>query len=556
MSLPNVDSRRRVAREYVIAALVLAAVYGICLLAAPPQRDFPLLDDWAYAQSVRHLLDTGQLRISEWASTTLVFQVYWGALFAKLWGGFSFTALSSSTLVFGFIASLGLYDLLRQLDLDAPAALLGSLTFVVNPIGLFLSYAFMSDIFYLGLMLLSLTFYARGVRHSAPWALLAGSVLAAGAYLARQLGALIPVAVILAWVWRDAEKARVRLKPLLLIGLIPLLVIIVHSYWLIYIHGVTWAIKVASVTMGLRQLLQPGAPLLIVVKAWFTVMYLGLFTAPIWAAQVTSRAMPRERLVRLGKFYGVWLIVLSVFVLALTVFIGRPMPFLKDLLNREGIGNVVLNGHKTPVTPDWVFTLMTVAAPLVGAAQGAVWTDVMLDWRREITRPSAALVWASLGMLGVTIIGVFFVDRYVLILVPVGVYLVLRLGQIKPAGWWIGLGVCAVMLAYGIVEMSDHLAWNTARWAAGRQLVSRGIPPEAIDGGFEWVGWYEFETALPRAIARGYKEDLYTWMTLTPKPYKLAFEPLPGYTVLYQVPYRSPWIGRTGYIYALKEAAP
>jgi hypothetical protein len=411
----------------------------------------------------------------------------------------------------------------------------------------------MSDVFYLGLMLLSLAFYTRGIRRDAAWALLVGSALAAGAYLARQLGILLPIAAAIAWVWRDR---RIRLKPLLLIGLIPLLVVVVHSFWLVYLHGVPWGMQVGGVTLSIRMLLQPTSPLLIVVKVWFGVMYLGLFTLPVLVAQAASRALPRERLIRLLKFYGVWLTLLGVFVVILIVSIGRSMPFLKDILNREGIGNIVLNGHKTPVTPDWVWTLMLVAAPLAGAAQGALWTEAVLDWRRESARPGAALLWVSLGVLGLNVIALYLLDRYSLVLLPASLYLVLRLGDIKPAGWWIGLGVCAAMLAYSLVEMGDHLAWNTARWVAGEQLVAQGIPPETIDGGFEWVGWHEFETTLPQTIARGLKQDLYAWMTLTPKTYKLSFEPLLGYTVLHQVPYRSPWMGRTGYIYVLKQAVP
>lgn len=164
---PNAIDRHLAIRDYVLAALPLAAIYVVYVLVVSPRHEFPLMDDWAYAQTVRHLLDTGQLRISEWASTTLIFQVYWGALFARLFGGFSFTALRWSTFVFSFITSLALYALLRQLDLGAAAAWLGSLTLVVNPIFVYLSYTFMSDVFYIGLMLLSLAFYVRGIRRDA-----------------------------------------------------------------------------------------------------------------------------------------------------------------------------------------------------------------------------------------------------------------------------------------------------------------------------------------------------------------------------------------------------
>ena len=80
-------------------AVLLLAVYALWFLAASPQAEFPLNDDWAYAQTVRHLLATGQLHISEWAAPPVIVQTYAGALSAWLSGGFSFTALRLSTLV-------------------------------------------------------------------------------------------------------------------------------------------------------------------------------------------------------------------------------------------------------------------------------------------------------------------------------------------------------------------------------------------------------------------------------------------------------------------------
>ena len=46
----------------------------------------PLEDDWAYALSVRHLLDTGKYQLHDWAALYMVFQVYWGALFEAHFG--------------------------------------------------------------------------------------------------------------------------------------------------------------------------------------------------------------------------------------------------------------------------------------------------------------------------------------------------------------------------------------------------------------------------------------------------------------------------------------
>ena len=112
------------------------------------------------------------------------------------------------------------------------------------------------------------------------------------------------------------------------------------------------------------------------------------------------------------------------------------------------------------------------------------------------------------------------------------------------------------MLVYGVIEIGDNLAWNTARWQSGQKLIAQGVPPETINGGFEWVGWYEFETALPQALAQGKWSDQFAWTSLTPDRYVLAFEALPGYRIFDHVPYQAPLVGHTGDVYVLENITP
>ena len=46
----------------------------------------------------------------------------------------------------------------------------------------------------------------------------------------------------------------------------------------------------------------------------------------------------------------------------------------------------------------------------------------------------------------------------------------------------------------------DYLERRAALWQAGQELVKRGIPPEEIDGAFEWNGWYRGQTAIQLAL--------------------------------------------------------
>jgi 4-amino-4-deoxy-L-arabinose transferase-like glycosyltransferase len=543
--------RRSIAHSYAWVALIFTLVYAVYVMIAPPQREFPLNDDWGYAQSVEHLLDTGELRVSEWASATTIFQIYWGGLFAQLTGGFSFSALRGSTLAFSFIGCIALYDLLRQLDLPAPAAFLGGLALAVNPMFTYLSYTFMSDVFYFGLMLLSLSFYVRGIKRDAGGALFIGSVFAAGAFLSRQLGIVLPAAAGLALLLKDR---RLRWKPLALAVAFPALVFIGYSLWLRYVHGVPWALEYFSGQGTLELLARPVEYLpRFALRTLFAAAYIGLLTAPVILAQAVSLSVDRPRLIRFLKLFGFWFVAL----VGLAFVMGKPMPYLFNSINREGFGTLTMLGHKTPITPDWVFWLATIVTPFAGAAYATLWSEALLDARRESAQPGAVLLLASLFM-AVLILGVFvyFWDEYLFVFVPAGLYLALRFGKIQPRGWIAALVACAAFAVYGLIEQSEHMAWNAARWEAGDQLVAQGVAPEAIDGGLEWVGWHTFETALPEAIAEGKQQELWAWYFIHPFEYALAFEPQPGYAVVNRVMYRNPVLSRVGYVYVLKPVSP
>src|SRR4051794_11178979 len=86
------------------AGLVLLT---ICLL--DPRREMPLEDDWAYALTVDHLVQTGNYQLHPWLSANMPFQAFWGAMFT-LGLGSGFGSLRISTLVlsmagafFGFV---------------------------------------------------------------------------------------------------------------------------------------------------------------------------------------------------------------------------------------------------------------------------------------------------------------------------------------------------------------------------------------------------------------------------------------------------------------------
>lgn len=511
--------------------LLIVGVYGLLLLIQSPKAEFPLNDDWAYAQSVRVMLTTEKLQVSEWAAATTIFQIYYGALFAKFSGGLFFTGLRLSTLSFSFICCLALYDLLCQLELPPSSAWVGSLAFIVNPIFIYLSYTFMTDIFYLGAMLLALAFYVRGWKKDKLFFLFVGSLFAGGAYLSRQLGLALPAGMVLLLF---LKKGRLGWRETLASGFVPAVIIVAHTLWLEYIHGQPWGFELNAVQNSLKLLLQPLFPLFLVTKLFNALLYLGLFSLPIFLAQLfTTRHW-------LTKWYGVWLMALGVFTFYMVVVLDQWMPFLANVINREGLGPMTLVGLKSGNIPQWVFGLVTLLSPFAGAAQGSLWTETLLNSRQEISRPGSPVLLSSLFMAGFSSLIVILWDEYLLVFVPAGLYLLLRNQPLTPLGQRIALLTCIPILVYSLLELKDHFAWHHAQWQAGQYLVNQNIPPEKIAGGLEWTGWYEFEATLPQAIATGLGDDLFGWSKINLKEYVLAFEPLSGYRLVHTIPYHPP----------------
>src|SRR5262245_51872209 len=87
-------------------------VFVLTVLIVNPRRETALDDDWVCAITVRNLLNTGSYKLYQWGQPNILFQAYWGRLFAGLFG-YSFTSLRGSTLVLTFVGLLAFYGLAR-----------------------------------------------------------------------------------------------------------------------------------------------------------------------------------------------------------------------------------------------------------------------------------------------------------------------------------------------------------------------------------------------------------------------------------------------------------
>jgi hypothetical protein len=191
------------------------ASFGLTVLLVKPFWETSMEDDWSYALTVRHLLETGTYQGDDWMSANMPFQAYWGALFAKVLG-FSHGTLRLSTLVLVLFGLSAFYFLAREHDLSPNRAGLLTLGLWCSPLVVRFSFNFMTDVPYLMWLIIALWLYTRALRlHSYPW-MIAGSLAAGAAILTRQFGVVLAAGLGVLWLF---DRQRWRKLPFYLSGL-------------------------------------------------------------------------------------------------------------------------------------------------------------------------------------------------------------------------------------------------------------------------------------------------------------------------------------------------
>jgi hypothetical protein len=185
-----------IAASWPVGLLSLAWV--VCVILINPVGDFPLNDDWAFGLPVEVLLTEHALKFTDWQSTSLVVQLFWGAIFCLPFG-FSFTALRLSTLTLGLVGIIGFYGLLRHLGADRRIAVFGAAVLGFNPLYINLSYTFLTDVPFLALMIASLLLLMRGLDLDRDGEIVAGLMIAVLAMFVRQFGLMVVIGFLVAY---------------------------------------------------------------------------------------------------------------------------------------------------------------------------------------------------------------------------------------------------------------------------------------------------------------------------------------------------------------------
>ncbi|NWJ97889.1 MAG: glycosyltransferase family 39 protein [Chloroflexi bacterium] len=467
---------------------VSLGLFALVALYINPLREAATDDDWAYARMVQHLLETGSYKLSDWASANLPFQVYWGGLFA-LFGGYSFSSLTFSTLFLAFVGLIAFYYLAREHGLDETQAGLLTLCLLVSPLRLRFSFNFMTDVPFLTLLTLALLLYTRALRWQSYGWMFVGSLAASAAILTRQFGLALVAGLLVTWIFSKGGKKRIYLTGLIL----PILAGTGQLY-----AGLVVPNLAAEYHTG-RQVdyLTRGGELLGEFLLWrpATILhYLALFCLPL-VALILLRQVSKFRRFRLletaqsGDAAQFGTSIYLLLGLAYGRFIKKGtwlMPYLPwnfDLLGEGRFRGIIT-------------TLLTfTGAILFGPIFSRRFTCRQAWKERPVHQHLLDLT--SLFLLLFHLLYFQIGDEYLLVLLPFALIALGRYLKEELLRFKIPLVViCLLLLLVSSAWTRGRLAEVEAFWKGGEYLRAIGVAPREISSFWTWYCYYSFEEYL------------------------------------------------------------
>jgi len=507
---------------------IIAAAWCATIAAVDPRADFPLHDDWMYAVSTWDFAKTGHFHFPVFTVVSLRAQVLWGALWTKLFGE-SFDVLRASTLFLSLATLLVVNRILARAGAAPWLCVVGPLALLFNPIFLWSSCSYMTDVPFLFASAVAFYAFARGLDEDRLPLILAGCAAAIVSWFIRQNGVvnLLPPLAVLAWT--RPRRWRAFAAPIVACGVAFVMLWFFKRDWL---TGST-AMFVVHYHMWLESSFRLSEQVSVLLHyIGFNAIDCALFFLPLTIPLVTMRTRSKRMLVALA--------VIAVLVIVRTTHLamnGYLVPYSAVHLFSDifpgpiffdfGVGPVnlidVWDGQPYPfVMPQAARLLLTVIAAVLATL--LIWS--MFHTRGNTTTKLAvgSIVFGTLILFGS---GLFF-DRYSL---DAGWAIAVALPLIVP---WekrlaraLAIAALIVVALFSTLAVREHFAWQRARWTAFRDLRADGIALDQIDGGAEINGYYELRDAPLSKARKGHP----------PRPYVIAFNAMPGYRVARRYPF-------------------
>lgn len=543
-------------RTVLLDLLLIFLLWAFAVWIVNPRGDFPLNDDWAMGDTVKRLVETGTYRPSGWAAMPMITQVLWGAAFC-LPHGFSFTALRFSTLTMSAFGIAGVYLLIRVLKGSRLLCLLGALSLAFNPVFFPLSHTFMTDIPFAALLTWSAVFFLRCFQTGSMWDLGLATAFATAATLCRQLGLCLPIAFATVFFQYNGLNRKTVVR-----GMLPVLAgigaLAALQFWLS--SSGQLPLNYNEKSDKLLSLLADPLRVAIgfVYYGWSMLMYLGLFLLPLSVMVFLSPAYRA----RYAHHRRLQLAAASAFALASAVrwmLVPSLMPVHTNIIIPQGIGPAILRDSLVRTLPNlpplpagfWLaVTILSFLGAILLVAHGVALVADIVPRHQQACDKKDLLAAHFLLLAGIVylcpLLVIGFFDRYLIPVTCFGMGLIVLACEIPTLSpvrfhYIASASIIAGLALFGVAGTRDYLEWNRTRWKALDDLMTTAkISPDKIDGGFEFNGWYKFDSFT---MTNWWKID---------DTYALAFGELNGFSVMRSYPYRNWLPPREGRILVLR----
>lgn len=491
--------------------LAVLGAFLISMLVVPVMSNVPVGDDWVYTRSVEILLQEGRVEILDLSVVTLIFQVFWGALFSLLFGT-SFGSMRLSTTILFLFSGMAMYGICLEMGVRKARAALGSALYLFNPLSYVLAFSFMTDPQFTSLLVIASYFFMKGLAIERPSHrdIVIGSAFAALAFLVRQQGLLIPLAVgLYLFTARRWKFDRDGFVTALRVAGLPALTMAIYYFWLMFSHGTPE--QQGAFVDTIRNTGWESTRLLTFRMAYIELTYIGFFVLPVSAAAVwfflSHSKDALDRGIRVLHFFVLFMVTIAGGMIAFSSA-NRLWPFVPQYLGLHGLGPQDLIGGRDQLID---FDGRRILTYLTFASTALV---IMTVFRRfqlgaSPERATASLfaslaIWQVVGIMPPSFhfaSWIISVDRYLLPLLPFAIGFALwSVKDIRlslPIAWI----VTAFLAFYSIAGTRDFLIFQEATWDMGDTALDMGVTYTQLDAGAGWDGYYLYDQGLAAGIS-------------------------------------------------------
>ncbi len=504
-----------------ISLAVVLVIFLVAVAVVNPIREMPYDDDWAFSETAKRFLETGQYRLNEWLAPNMPFQTVWGALFCLPFS-FSFSALRISTIVLAVMGLVAFRALALEHGLRRGAANLLTFCLASSPLVFKLTLTYLSDAPFLALSIVSILFYTRALRGGRwlDWA--AASAATSATIFVRQFGIAILGGLAIVWLW-DRRRFQ-RVGQYLGGAALP----IVSTLWQLQQgwNQSNWAQtlllhrqKTFFWGIGFLKQLPWRIPVLVEYIGWF------LLPVALLAAFAVWRSLRSQTVGSDSSTAGSDLSVRS--SESRTSLVVELAGWVILLLASVAYGAWMLNiPWLMPYLP-WFFEILKLLglkaelpATLLTIASGVLFAHFLV--RRYLVaanRPGlerGMLDAATFVSLLMALVFFVFGDKDVLIFLPLAAIAVAKQAEPVLVRHRRSIFVaCLLVLAGTAVWTREDLCRNQAVWTLATRLHEQGVLSEKIYVGWEWYGYHHFDDyarAVPPVATTEFADFFGPWM--------------------------------------------